>query len=350
MATATQTDDEMIILEDDVNMEALTEEVIDFAEPEVATDMVAEPEATPKRKLSLGALMGKKEAPVEVAEALVEQESQDIVNLGESLEATSDASDLFAEPEVDSEVSLLEESDSNEEVLDLFAEETSEESAVTEESLLEVQDSGTDDSVAMFGESEVEQELNLASEEVDEVSTEETSLLETGKESMLKEADSVETEMDLFTETEVSPEANSEALLLEESIEPEVSDEVSLLGDLTMEEAVSEPEASLIEDESDIFGWASTGDDSQIGDDSAASDDQSMDEILSATIAKLEVRKALIIADKTVDKEKIKELKSQIKEIEHDVADIQESITEMWNEQRKITNNVKTLEAMKLKA
>jgi|GEM_PF-6010492 len=75
-----------------------------------------------------------------------------------------------------------------------------------------------------------------------------------------------------------------------------------------------------------------------------------MNDILAATIAKLASRKASVIKDKTTDKDKIKLLKAQIKELEHEIADLEESISDMTKEQTKITNNIKSLEAMKLKA
>ena len=286
MATTAQTDDELIILEDDTSTE------VSEIKPESKLS-----------KLSLGGLMGKKETTTAdsliVEETPVVEDSKAIADLGESLETTNEASDLFKENVLSEQV---------DETVDLFGE--TESAEATEQPV-----------AAMFGESELEKDLAVESEI-----------------SLVEEVSSTEAEVDLFTESETAE--NSKVEEVAEKIEvTEAQEDISLVSDIVEEKAI-------IEDESSIFG----GDDSSAQDDSVATDEQSMDQILAGTIAKLESRKALIIADKEADKAQIADRKAQIKELETEIAEFEGTIKELGNEQRSITNNVKSLEKMKLSA
>jgi len=272
MATATQTDDELIILEDDTSVSK--EEVIDFGAEQTAETIVTE-ETPVSNELNLEAIASTEDSP-------------EIVNLGETLEETSDASDLF---NVDAE-------EKQDEVVDLFAEDATEVSETAN--------------------------IDLATEEkTEEISVESDTLITEEKQDEV---------VDLFGEAELETETTEEV----------ASEETVLEDTLALEE-------NTLEAESDIFGGDDTSaqDDSQAGDDTAASDD-SMNTILAATIAKLEARKEVIIKDKETDKAQISDRKAQIKELEAEIAEFDETISELTAEQRKITTNVKSLEKMKL--
>jgi len=85
------------------------------------------------------------------------------------------------------------------------------------------------------------------------------------------------------------------------------------------------------------------------GDGSTASgDDSSMNDILSATIAKLEARKTHIAEAKTKKLKHEDEIKSQIKALEAEHASIEAELTGLDSESDKIVANITELENMKL--
>ncbi|MDA9128999.1 hypothetical protein N9J72_00800 [Candidatus Gracilibacteria bacterium] len=83
-------------------------------------------------------------------------------------------------------------------------------------------------------------------------------------------------------------------------------------------------------------GGASTGDDS------------SMNEILSATIAKLSSRKTSIASQKETKLKQEDEIQSQIQKLQSDHETIEQELAGLDNEADKITKNIQELENMKL--
>ena len=77
-------------------------------------------------------------------------------------------------------------------------------------------------------------------------------------------------------------------------------------------------------------------------------DDSSMNEILSATIAKLVARQEAIATDKTGKAQKEDELKAQIKNLQDQVTELEADMSELDSESNKITTNIQELEKMKL--
>ncbi len=79
-----------------------------------------------------------------------------------------------------------------------------------------------------------------------------------------------------------------------------------------------------------------------------ASSEASMNDILSATIAKLAARQELIATSKAGKSTKEEEIKAQIKELQSQVSELEAEMKELDKESDKITANITELENMKL--
>ncbi len=99
------------------------------------------------------------------------------------------------------------------------------------------------------------------------------------------------------------------------------------------QEAVSETESSNMEEEV-------TAEDSK--------NEESMNDILSATITKLETRKEDIKVEKDGKHAQVKDIEDQIEALQKEKQAQESAIEELTSEEKKITTNIKWLEKMKL--
>jgi len=113
-------------------------------------------------------------------------------------------------------------------------------------------------------------------------------------------------------------------------------------------EEISIESSEIQEETMEISLGDTSGDDSAITDDSATWDDSSMNDILSATIAKLEARKSHIAESKESKLKHEDEIKAQIKALEDEHASIEAELSGLDSESDKIIANIKELENMKL--
>jgi len=136
------------------------------------------------------------------------------------------------------------------------------------------------------------------------------------------------------TETETTSSAGEEFTL-------DFGDEVT---ETTEESVAVETEASI----SDLGSLSLEDDSSTTSGDDTSGNDGSMNDILSATIAKLEARKVLIAWEKEAKLTHELEIKDQIKALQDEHAVIEAELTILDSESSNITANISKLENMKL--
>lgn len=110
-------------------------------------------------------------------------------------------------------------------------------------------------------------------------------------------------------------------------------------------------ESSVVEAEdatSDLGGLSLEDDSTAVSGDDSSGDDGSMNDILSATIAKLEARKTVIAGEKEAKLTHESEIKDQIKALQDEHAEIEAELTTLDSESSNITANILKLENMKL--
>ena len=194
--------------------------------------------------------------------------------------------------------------------------------------------------------------------------TEETSVLE---EAEVGEVGEPETDtLDILTQ-DVSPEVSTPEEDVQQVEEATVSEENLDFGfDLT--EDATEETAEIIEETSETpteeasLDLGLTEEDvsvatTEVSEDSntemtmwggSTGDDSSMNDILSATIAKLAARKTTIASQKDTKLTHEDEIQSKIQELQNEHATIEQELARLDSESDKITKNIEELENMKL--
>ncbi len=182
----------------------------------------------------------------------------------------------------------------------------------------------------------------------------ESSILETEEVSSLIEVSEAPSE-EVVSQEEVSTEAKTSEEVLDFGLDL-TSDEVSEtpeVEEVSVEETNTKEEISFdlgISDETtgDIQEEVSVEETGTATGGWSTWDDSSMNDILSATIAKLTARKASIASQK---EEKLKhedEIKAQITALQDEHAGIEQELTGLDSESNKITANIDELEGMKM--
>ena len=79
-----------------------------------------------------------------------------------------------------------------------------------------------------------------------------------------------------------------------------------------------------------------------------AASSENLNDILTATIAKLALRKEAIQTDTSSKQAKVQDLKAEVEKLEWEISEIEAEITSLWLESEKIDMNITQLEDMKL--
>ena len=171
--------------------------------------------------------------------------------------------------------------------------------------------------------------------------------------------DALEIQLDDTSESELASQASN--IKTEDTptqeIQTEEAFEISLWDDIWSQDSTSESSDIKVEvdddsssDQSESFDILWSAEVSEVSDSvpEQTTSSENLNDILTATIAKLALRKEAIQTDTSSKQVKVQDLKTQIEKLENQVSEIEAEITSLWLESDKIDTNITQLENMKL--
>lgn len=145
-------------------------------------------------------------------------------------------------------------------------------------------------------------------------------------------------------------ELDTSVQAIETPVDEDFSFDISDTNTETQTPAKIDQESTMNLDESNLLEGAALTEETSSQEESTlnTNSESSMNEILSATIAKLASRQDVIATSKAWKATKEEEIKAQIKELQSQVSELEADMKELDTESDKITANISELEKMKL--